>query len=305
LLHGDFEQGWPEYEWRLQINPHVRRRFGKPQWDGDCLGKQTILLYAEQCLGDSIQLVRFAPQVKSQNPTATVIVECPRPLLKLLSMCPGIDRLIARGDDLPPFDMRASLMSLPGILKTSLHTIPAAIPYLRANPALIQHWRNQLEPASGLRIGVNWRGQPTTRQRDIPISCFKSLAAISGVRLISLQKAAGAVELAEVPSDRPEMIDFGETIDSANGAFMDTAAIMMNVDLVITSDTSIAHLAGALGVPVWVGLPFVPDWRWLLQRDDCPWYPTMRLFRQQAVGDWSGAFEDIHATLVSFMNQPD
>jgi tetratricopeptide (TPR) repeat protein len=297
LLRAEFESGWPEYEWRLQTNRNVQREFGRPQWAGERLENRTIFLHAEQCLGDNIQFVRLAAVVKSQNPAATVIVECQRPLLKLLSACPGIDRLMACGDELPPFDVYASLMSLPGILGTTPHTIPASIPYLIANPALVRHWRRRLEPAGGFRIGVNWRGQPTTRHRDIPISLFQSFAAIRGVHLISLQKGAAAAESSELQSDRPKMIDFGNDFDSANGAFVDTAAIMMNLDLVISSDTSVAHLAGALGVPVWVGLPLVPDWRWMLDRADTPWYPTMRLFRQQQVGDWTRVMRQMQDTL--------
>jgi tetratricopeptide (TPR) repeat protein len=304
LLHGNFDHGWPEYEWRLETNRDVQRHLVQPQWDGGCLGERTIFLHGEQCLGDTIQLVRFAAVVKSRNPSATVIVECQRPLLKLLLACPGIDRLIAHGDELPPLDVFASLMSLPAILRTELHTVPASIPYLAADPALVRHWQKRLEPARGIRIGVNWVGQPMTRHRNIPISLFLSLAAMPDVYLISLQKRAAPAGSTEAQPDYPPMIDFGNGLDSVNGAFMDTAAIMMNLDLVISCDTSVAHLAGALGVPVWVGLPYVPDWRWMLDRTDTPWYSTMRLFRQKQVGDWTAVMRQIQDELTKWCSKP-
>jgi hypothetical protein len=205
------------------------------------------------------------------------------------------------------------------------------VPYLFAEPALLAQWRERLKEIRGFRIGINWHGrsgQGTFRQRDVPLEHFVRLAEVPGVRLISLQKGEGSEELpssvgsahhtasadAAVGGAHPtgqgqdvrgtqSIIDLGDEVDTVSGAFMDTAAIMMNLDLVITSDTAIPHLAGALGVPVWLALPYVPDWRWLLERSDSPWYPTMRLFRQKQPGDWVGVFEEIRVALVEFAAQ--
>jgi ADP-heptose:LPS heptosyltransferase len=188
---------------------------------------------------------------------------------------------------------------LPGILQTSLDTIPAAVPYLFAAPALMEHWREKLREVHGYKIGINWQGrsgQGTWLARNIPLQQFAALAEIPGVRLVSLQKGAGREELAQA-RERFPLVDPGDEADQASGAFMDTAAIMMNLDLVITSDTALPHVAGSLGVPVWVALPFVPDWRWLLDRSDSPWYPTMQLFRQERRGDWQSVFQRIAAAL--------
>jgi ADP-heptose:LPS heptosyltransferase len=235
--------------------------------------------------------------VKQRNPTATVILECYPSLMKLFARCPGIDVLVPHGQELPRFDLQTPLLSVPGLLKTALDTIPAQTPYLYADPPLIQYWRNRLKQVQGPRIGINWRGQVATRQRDIPLQCLKLLAERSAASFISLQKDATHDELSAISGDEKTVIDLGPALDATHGAFMDTAAVMMNLDLVITSDTAIVHLAGALAVPVWMLLPFVPDWRWLLDREDSPWYPTMRLFRQKSPGDWDGVFHDVAAAL--------
>jgi ADP-heptose:LPS heptosyltransferase len=218
-----------------------------------------------------------------------------------LATCPGSDQLVGQGDELPAFTTHAPLLSLPGILQTSLDTIPAAVPYLFAAPALMEHWREKLREVHGYKIGINWQGrsgQGTWLARNIPLQQFAALAEIPGVRLVSLQKGAGREELAQA-RERFPFVDPGDEADQASGAFMDTAAIMMNLDLVITSDTSVPHLAGSLGVPVWVAIPFAPGSLWLLDRSDSPWYPTMRLFRQKKLGDWADVFEDIKAELCA------
>lgn len=299
LLRGDFEAGWPEFEWRWKTNQLVERKFSQPVWDGKPLEDRTILLHAEQGFGDTIQFVRYAALVKEQNPAATVIVGCQRPLEKLLARCHGIDRLIAEGDDLPSFDVHSPLLSLPQILKTTVETIPANVPYVFASPELVSHWRKCLSQVHGLRVGVNWQsrsGQGEFRNRDIAIEYLIALAQLPGVRLISLQKGEGRDELASASEHLP-ILDLGPDFDTMHGAFVDTAAVMMNLDLVISSDTSVPHLAGALGVPVWLALPYVSDWRWLLDRSDSPWYPTMRLFRQTSPGNWPGVFEEMKAAL--------
>jgi len=302
LLQGDFHRGWREYESRFQAGEVPQRDFRQPVWDGRPLNGQTILLHAEQGFGDTFQFIRYADVAKKLG--GRVVVECQRPLAKVLSRGSGIDQLVAGGDDLPDFDVHASLVSVPNILRTDLPTIPANVPYLFADPALVADWRAKLDKVPGVRIGIHWHGRlgrGPFRRRDIPLQCFESLARIPGIRLVSLQKNTAPAELARA-EDHPQIIELGDDLDASHGPFMDTAAIMMNLDLVITSDTSIPHLAGALGIPVWLALPFAPDWRWLLNRTDSPWYPTMRLFRQKTRGDWTSVFAEIHSALRELLS---
>jgi tetratricopeptide (TPR) repeat protein len=299
LLRGDFQQGWLEYEWRWRTKQASPRPFRQPLWDGSSLAGHTILLHAEQGLGDTLQFVRYAPLVKRLG--GTVLLECQRPLVALLVTCPGVDRLVGQGDPLPDFTTHAPLLSLPRILGTPLDAIPAKVPYLFASPALVDSWRETLRDVRGYKIGINWQGragQGSWLARNVPLQQFAKLAEIPGVRLISLQKGAARDELAQAGETFP-LVDLGDQLDQAAGAFMDTAAIMMNLDLVITSDTAVPHLAGALGVPVWLALPFAPDWRWLLERSDSPWYPTMRLFRPRERGNWQSVFDGIRTELCA------
>jgi tetratricopeptide (TPR) repeat protein len=297
LLRGDFAEGWREYEWRWQTRQSRPRQFQQPRWDGGSLAGKTILLHAEQGLGDTIHFIRYAPLVKQLG--ATVIVECQRALERLLAGCPGVDRFIAQGDELPAFDVHAPLLDLPKLFRTDLTNLPASIPYVRAAPELIDRWQRRLAQFDGFRVGIAWQGSPTyvdDRYRSIPLVQFAPLAAVPGVRLFSLQKGAGREQLAET-GGRFSVVDLADELDESSGPFMDTAAVMANLDLVIASDSAVVHLAGALGVPIWVALPLVPDWRWLLDRSDSPWYPTMRLFRQRRIGDWQGVFEEIGTAL--------
>jgi len=296
LASGDFRRGWPEYEWRWKAGQLPRRPFEQPRWEGEPLHGKTVLLHAEQGLGDVFQFVRYAPLVKLLG--ATVIVECPKPLARLLSACPGIDQTIHAGDDPPPFDFQAALLSLPRLFQTTLSNVPAQIPYLSADSELVTYWRERLSALPGFRIAVNWRGragQGFFRNRDIPLDHFTSLAAFP-ISLISLQKGATPEEFAEVNSRIP-IFHPGDDFDQSRGGFMDTAAIMQNVDLVISSDTSLPHLAGALGAPVWVALPHVAGWQWMRDRTDSPWYPTARLFRQKSPDDWHTVFNDMRVAL--------
>jgi Flp pilus assembly protein TadD len=297
LLRGDFDAGWREYEWRWKSRDLRPREFEQPRWDSGPLAGKTILLHAEQGLGDTLQFVRYAAVVKDLG--AQVLLECPAPLKPLLASYAGIDRLIGLGEELPAFDVHAPLLSLPGIFRSTLETIPAKVPYLCADQSLVESWREKLASVRGYRIGINWRGRAGVGSfvlRDIPLRSFQALAVLPGVRLISLQQGEGQEELASAGQQAP-VLDLGENVDQEHGAFMDTAAIMKNLDLVITSDTSIPHLAGALGLPVWLALPFVPDWRWQLARADSPWYPSMRLFRQKRAGDWEGVFDELRIAL--------
>lgn len=291
LQMGRYADGWREYEWRWRRPASPPRGFTQPQWDGSPLEGRTILLHMEQGLGDMIQFIRYAPLVKDSG--GTVVVECPAFLIPLFSGCPGIDRLVPERGALPPFDVHAPLLSLPHLLGTTLESIPAAVPYLSAEPALVDHWRRQLAPGREFTIGIAWQGNPHhkwDRHRSFALAEFDPLARLPGVRLISLQKGPGLEQLHR-PARRFPVMELPEPLDEAHGAFMDTAAILKNVDLVITPDTALAHLAGALGVPVWVALSVIVDWRWFLDREDSPWYPTARLFRQSYLGDWARVFD--------------
>jgi hypothetical protein len=301
LLQGDFERGWAEYEWRWIQYAHARRQFVQPRWDGSPLNGRTILLYCEQGLGDTFHFIRYVTLVRQRG--GKVIVECPRALVQVLEGCAGIDQLIVAGSPLPAFDVQAPLLSLPGIFRTTLDTIPRYVPYLQAKPELVEHWRQSMQPLGGFNIGICWHTDSPQRNqyRALPLTHFEAVAKIPGVRLISLQKGTGTEQLDQL-GGAFEVVNLGDTLDGKAGPFMDSAAIMKNLDLVISCDTAVAHLAGALGVPVWIALPFVPDWRWLLHREDSPWYPTMRLFRQTQLGRWDDVFarmaKEVH-TLVS------
>jgi tetratricopeptide (TPR) repeat protein len=289
LLMGDFERGWPEYEWRLRRPNSPPRRFKQPAWDGTRLAGRTILLYTEQGFGDTIQFVRYAKVVQAQG--GRVVVEAPLRLLPLLRSCGGIDALVAQGAPLPSFDVHASLMSLPFLLGAG-RPIPADIPYLNADEKLVDSWGKVLGRIDVFKVGIAWRGSPGyggDRTRSIPLRLFAPLAKINAVQLVSLQKGLGVEELAEAAIDFP-IVSFDRQADERAGAFMDTAAIIRNLDLVITCDSAIGHLAGALGAPTWLLLSYVPDWRWMLDREDSPWYPTLRLFRQKQRGDWEEIF---------------
>jgi Flp pilus assembly protein TadD len=290
LLRGDFEQGFPEYEWRWKGQDLLVPHFPQPVWDGSRLEGRTILLHAEQGFGDTLQFIRYAPLVRERG--GRVVVACSTALHRLLEGFPGVDQFVAP-DALPSFDVYAPLLSLPGILGTTLATIPARTPYLCADPGLVEHWRQELQAEPGFKIGIVWQGNPQyagDRCRSIPLEAWAPLARVEGVRLVSLQKGFGTEQIAAV-ANRFAVTDLGSRLDEAAGPFRETAAVMRNLDLVITVDTVAGHLAGGLGVPVWLALSYVPDWRWMLERDDSPWYPTARLFRQTAWGDWSDVCE--------------
>jgi hypothetical protein len=292
LLQGDFEKGWPNFEHRWALPGANQPAFGQPRWDGSSFEGKTLFVYSEGGLGDSIQFLRFLHLVKQRG--GVVCFGCQAPLFNLLQFNSGVDQAITTGMPLPSFDVQLALLSLPGLFETTLDTIPKAIPYLKADPALTVHWRKVLDPQKGFTIGIVWQGSNTKKEerRLFPLTHFASLARLDGVRLVSLQVGAAAQQLATVPFP---IFDSGSMFDP--NSLDDAAAAVMNLDLVVTVDTATAHLAGALGVPVWVALPFVPDWRWLLDRSDTPWYPTMRLFRQSRPGDWEAVFENMAEVL--------
>ncbi len=295
LLTGRFVEGWEDWEARWHSQPASgQRRFAQPQWSGDAdIGGKRVLLVAEQGAGDTIMAVRYARLVADRG--ATVILEAPRALGSLLESVGGVREIVNQGDLLPDFDLYCPLMSLPRAFKTELNTIPAEVPYLQAPSARLERWRARLRPGGGLRVGINWAGNPDFRWdqfRSIGLGPLLPILATGNVRFFALQK-----ELRDGDGDllrrHPQVRWLGNEI----GSFADTAAIISHLDLVISSDTSVVHLAGALGRPVWVLLSSNPDWRWLLDRDDSPWYPTARLFRQSIRGDWSGVVERVMTEL--------
>ncbi len=290
LLAGEFRAGWEEYEWRFRAGAARIEPCAQPQWNGEPLAGRTLLVRAEQGFGDAIQFSRFVPHLTGGR----VILEVHPPLRRLLSSIPGVGQVVSIGDRLPEFDLFTPLLSLPRFFGTTLPTVP----YLAAEPERVARWRHHLG-TRGFKVGIAWQGNPASQAelgRSIPLAHYLKLATVPGVRLISLQKHHGLDQLAR---DAGAVEVLGETLDAGPDAFVDTAAVMQSLDLVVTSDTSVAHLAGALGRPVWVALRHVPDWRWLLHRPDSPWYPTMRLFRQTTRGDWTGVFDAIAEALAA------
>jgi tetratricopeptide (TPR) repeat protein len=292
LLTGNFREGWREYEWRWKI-PYLApswRNFKEPLWDGSDIRGRTILLHAEQGFGDTIQFIRYAPSVAGLG--AKIIFECPRELAALLRRVEGIEQLVIRGDVLPAFDVHCPLLSLPLAFDTALDTIPAKVPYLAGAPALTKKWKGKIShDNSAFKIGLVWAGNPGFKQnryRNCPLEQFLPLSKLPGVALYSLQKGEEAQE-AKNPPEGMSLVDHTDEIRD----FADTASFVENLDLIISVDTAVAHLAGALGKPVWTLLPFSPEWRWLLDREDSPWYPTMRLFRQSSHGDWRSVIDRV------------
>jgi tetratricopeptide (TPR) repeat protein len=300
LQMGDFLQGWPEYEWRSKRKGTSPPPSPHPPWDGSPLRGRTILLYAEQGLGDMLQFIRYAPMVKDQG--GVVIVAAPLPVVGLLATCQGVDQTVTENQALPLFDVNAPFVSLPRLLKTTLATIPANVPYLTADPAKVESWRERLAGFTGFKVGIAWQGNPRHKwdnYRSFPLALMKPLAQVDGVTLVSLQKGSAAEQIDQV-KDRFRVVNLGAELAD----FTDTAALMKCLDLVICCDTSVAHLAGALGMPVWVALSTIVDWRWLRDRVDSPWYPTMRLFQQKRLRKWKPVFRRMAKELATLAVRP-
>ncbi len=292
LLIGDFQRGWEKQEWRWESKQmkHAKRNFARPLWLGssDITGK-TILLHAEQGFGDTIQFCRYAPLVAERG--GRVILEVQSPLHELMSALPGVAQIVSSGETLPDADFHCPLLSLP----LAVGTIPSELPYLRASHSAVMRWDDRLRSGTRPRIGLAWSGAPTHKNdhnRSIALGSFLPSLTDIEATFISLQRDVRANDLA-VLQGRTDILHFGEELKN----FADTAALISNLDLIISVDTSVAHLAGALGKPVWVLLSFIPDWRWLLDREDSPWYPTVRLFRQDDSRGWDGVIARIHAAL--------
>jgi tetratricopeptide (TPR) repeat protein len=288
LARGQFEPGLAQYESRLRCANFMVHILPKPAWTGGPLEGRKLLIHAEQGLGDTLQFIRYVKQLPPLD--GNVVVAVQEQLLPVLTAS-GFANLASAGEMPTDYDVQVPLLSLPRIFHTRLDTIPHDVPYLEPEPARAESWRRRLDQLPGFKIGIVWQGRPSARadrMRSIQLECFAPLAA-AGARLIGLQKGPGSEQLAEL-NGKFDVLDLGRELDS-DGAFLDTAAVMRGLDLVVTSDTAPAHLAGGLGVRVWVALSAAPEWRWLLDRDDSPWYPTMRLFRQDRRRDWDTVFE--------------
>jgi hypothetical protein len=266
-------------------------------WDGKSLNGKTILVHTEQGFGDSIQFVRYLPMVKAQG--GRVIFECQQSLCRLLRSCNGIDEIIEKTSanklSIQP-DVHVHLLDLPGIFGTTLNSIPTNIPYITPDPILVDQWASRLNVDEGFRISIVWAGSPhhaRDRNRSCSLADFANLAKVPGLPFYSLQKGYVSIK-----PDNPPMGIKIVNLDNELHDFADTAAVIANLDLVISVDTAVAHLTGAIGKPVWTLLPFAPDWRWLLKRNDSPWYPTMRLFRQNQPDDWTEVFEQVREKLI-------
>lgn len=300
LLAGRYEEGWPEHEWRWR-GRHLKagaRSFSEPLWTGEAIAGRTLLLHAEQGLGDTLQFCRYAALIE---PGARIVLEVQPPLTRLMKSLPGNILIVAHGDPIPSFDLQCPLLSLPLAFKTVVETIPVDIPYVAADRVAAARWRQRLAILAGLRVGLVWAGgerrespelAAVDARRSIRLDALAPLCEVDGVSFVSLQKGPPSLQAAAPP---PGMDLFDPTADLTD--FADTAALLEGLDLVISVDTSVAHLAGAMGKPVWLLNRFDTCWRWLLSRDDSPWYPTLRQFRQSAPGDWKGVMLAVRAAL--------
>jgi Flp pilus assembly protein TadD len=292
LTCGQFAEGWQHYEWRWRVKElRMRLRTEHPIWNGSDLNGKTILIHNEQGFGDTIQFIRYLPRIAARG--AKIILACQPELFGLLEKLPYIDRCVPNDQPAPACDVCCPLLSLPGMLGTRAENIPSQISYLSAAPEKTAYWRIRLSENNRKKIGLVWAGRPThanDRNRSMSLDSLAGLAAIQNAHWISLQKGEAAGQIKTAPF---AISDWTNELND----FSDTAALIANLDLVICVDTAIAHLAGALGKPAWVLLPLVPDWRWMIGRADSPWYPSVRLFRQDRVGDWRAPIEKIREAL--------
>ena len=306
LALGDFAHGWQDFEWRDRLTMGIRP-FAEPLWLGQPeVAGRTVLLHAEQGFGDTLQFCRYAPLLAARG--AHVVVETQPPLQRLLATLQGVERVVARGDALGPYDLQCPMMSLPLAFGTALETIPDTVPYLRADSGAVARWHTRLATLPGLKVGLVWAGNPRSfnwiaaemdRRRSITLGQYAPLAAVPGISLISLQKDAAGAQARDAP---PGMVIHDWTDELTD--FADTAALVQALDLVIGVDTSVIHLAGAIGTPVWVLNRYDSCWRWMRDRNDTPWYPTMRLFTQPRPGDWDSVLAVIRTALTDTGQEP-
>lgn len=287
LLTGDYDNGFLEYEWRWKCDNAQLRRFEQPRWAGEDPSDKTVFIYEEQGYGDVIQFMRYAKVLADRG--AKVIIGCRPELARLAACCDGISQVVAAGQTLPKFDLHCPLLSLPLFCGTrSVAEVPSRVPYIHLRPEIAGRWQDRLPPAAARRVGLCWAGNPENRNdlyRSIPLENFVPLSSVGGIEFHSLQIGPGAEQRTQV-SGLPLANHESDLKD-----FADTAALIERLDLVISVDTAVAHLAGALGKPLWLLLPTAPDWRWLLDRADSPWYPTARLFRLRS--GWEQVFNEV------------
>jgi hypothetical protein len=298
LAEGDHERGWEGYEARLETTGSGKREFGKPIWRGEGVEGRRVLIHAEQGFGDSIQFIRYAPMVAKRG--ACVIVECPHTLTDLFSRIPGVNTVVAAGDRLPDFDLHVPMLSQPRNFRTVTKSIPREVPYLSVDSERRAEWSTRLGgDQASFRVGLAWTGDPRHHRnlaRSFPLELLIPKFECTNIAFYNLQVGHGSEGIRKIQTSA-RIIDHTNQISD----FSDTAALMMELDLVISADTAVAHLAGALGRPVWTLLPFVPDWRWGLEGETTPWYPTMRLFRQPKLGDWDSVIQRVAEELKTLV----
>jgi tetratricopeptide (TPR) repeat protein len=305
LLLGNFVEGWRDYEIRWEATPASlsKRKFSIPQWKGESLAGKKLFIYAEQGLGDTIQFIRYASLAAERG--AYVYVQCQKELVRLIELVPGIQKVITENQEMPVSDFQIPMMSLPFAFKTQIETIPQKFPYISVDTEEAMHWQTRLQnspshdqSSTKMNVGIVWAGgpkHPNDAQRSLHIKQLAPLAEIEGVRWISLQKGEPSGQILDAPFP---ILDWTSELHD----FKNTAALISELDAVIAVDTSVAHLAGALNKPVWLLLTYVPDFRWLMRRNDSPWYPNTRLFRQKSHRDWNSAIQDLASYLLRNAN---
>jgi tetratricopeptide (TPR) repeat protein len=295
LTAGRFAEGWDQWEWRFRAEPATLRPFAQPRWQGEKLAGRTLLVHAEQGMGDMIQFCRYLPMAAAGG---RLVLEMHAPLVRLMSQLQGVAQVVALGDTPPPFDLQCPMLSLPHVFgMAGEQDIPPEMPYLRADPSLVERWRRRTADLTGLRVGLVWAGNPERmrmdQRRSIAVQRLAPLAGVPGVDLVSLQKGAAAGTLAG-----SALLDAMHDWTDELADFAETAALIETLDLVIGVDTAVVHLAGAMAKPVWLLNRFDACWRWLRERDDSPWYPTLRQFRQLTPGDWDSVIARVRDALL-------
>lgn len=306
LLLGEFEKGWGFYEWRMKRKDFGTRQFAKPRLTNQAINGKTVLVYTEQGLGDTIQFIRYLPMLKEKG--CKIIFECAKILIPIFSGLDWYEQIIPQKTDAEPavdYDYQIPLLSLPYYFNTDLNSIPNGTPYVQLNEDVVKKWRSILADDKHLKVGIVWAGNPghiRDRDRSCKISDFLPLFNIEGIKIHILQKGAAQNQVKDIIYP---YVDMNKFEFDKEGTFYDIAAIIKNLDLVITVDTSIAHLAGAMNKPVWTLVTYTPDWRWMLNRDDTPWYPSMRLFRQPSAGDWKTVFNNVKNELQKMIDKTE
>ncbi len=298
LLLGEFDRGWREYHWRYSLahTTRIERKVQRPRWDGRRIAGRTLLIHDEQGFGDTLQFIRMVPWAKERS-GARLVLEISPEILPLAKRMPGFDEITTRGTLPPAFDVHCEMMSLPMVMGLTFDDLPGRMPYLAATPKHLAKWRKRLAGLPRPLVGLVWAGRPAHHNdgnRSMNLADLAPLA-LPGVTFLAVQKGPKAAQ-GKTPPAGMNVLSLDEEIRD----FEDTAAILSIADLLISVDSSPVHLAGALGRPAWVLLPFVPDWRWLLERTDTPWYPSLRLFRQESHGDWPGVIARVAAALAAF-----